>query len=239
MTSPDAGLPPIHDELVARLTADARPVRRLWSPSLRVASWLVLVGAVLAVAMQGGLRLDLAAQFHRPLYVLEVIALLSAGTLAASAALVAAVPGRGDARRLAHYALAVAVLGTAILFCEPASSGVPASSLGTDLRCASCVALFGLLPLVALLVALRRAAPLDGRAAGAYAGGAAFLVGATAVRVACPIDDPIHLLGWHMLPVMLWATLATVLGAAWTMRWRRATLGTARGSRRSANGSRD
>jgi hypothetical protein len=50
---------------------------------------------------------------------------------------------------------------------------------------------------------------------GACAGGAAFLVGAAAVRIACPIDDPAHALTWHMPAIVLWTALSAVAGAAW------------------------
>jgi hypothetical protein len=84
------------------------------------------------------------------------------------------------------------------------------------------VAVYGLLPWAALFAAVARAAPLDGRIVGLYAGGAAFLVGAAAVRVACPIDDTVHVLAWHMPAIALWTLLSSVAGAMWLERWQTA-----------------
>jgi hypothetical protein len=213
------GVPPIHDSLVARLVADALPVRRLWPPALRLAGWLILAVAAVATAMGIGLREDLAAPLRRPLYVLEVAALLGAAGAAAAAALLAAVPGRG-VRRGVRVALVLGAIAAAALLAEPTPAVGPSLA---GLRCAFCIAMFGLLPWIALFTAVGRGAPLDGRAAGAYVGGAAFLVGAAAVRIACPVDDPLHVLGWHMLPILPWSALSAVAGAAWLTRWRRAT----------------
>ena len=216
------GTPPIHDALVRRLTADLRPVPRLWLPSARLAAWLVLALGVLALAAATGLRQDLGTQLHRPLYLVQIAALLAAGGLAAATGLRAAVPGYGGERRGAELALALAIFGAALLLGEPETSPLaPAVFIATGVRCALCVAMFGLLPWVVLFVAIGRAAPLDGRAVGRYAGAAAVLVGAAAVRLACPIDEPVHLITSHVAPVLLWTSLSAVLGDGWLVRWRR------------------
>ena len=220
------GTPPIHDTLVRRLTADLRSVPRLWRPSARLASWLVLALGVLALAAAAGLRQDLGEQLHRPLYLLQIVALLAAGGLAAATGLRAAVPGYGGERRWAGLAVALAVFGTALLLGEPETNPLaPAVFIATGVRCALCVAMFGLLPWVVLFVAIGRAAPLDGRTVGRYAGAAAFLVGAAAVRLACPIDEPVHLITTHVAPVLLWTSLSAVAGASWLVRWRGAGVG--------------
>jgi hypothetical protein len=69
---------------------------------------------------------------------------------------------------------------------------------------------------------VRRGAPLDAAVAGACAGAAALLFGAAAVRIACPIDEGLHLLTWHTLPIAIGAALSAVVGARWLHRWREA-----------------
>ena len=217
------GTPPIHEALVGRLTADLRPVPRLWRPTARLVVWLGLALVVLALAAALGLREDLGPQLHRPLYLLEIAALLVAGALAATAGLRAAVPGYGGERRRALFALTVGLLGTALLVGEPGPNVLaPAAFMTIGARCAACVAMFGLLPWTALFIAIRRAAPLDGRVVGCYAGAAAFLVGAAAVRLACPIDEPVHLITTHVVPVALWTAVSALAGAGWLVRWREA-----------------
>jgi hypothetical protein len=80
---------------------------------------------------------------------------------------------------------------------------------------------FALVPWLALFVAVRRGAPLNGPVAGAYAGAAAVLFAAAAVRIACPIDAQLHLLAWHTPPIAMGAAFSGVAGARWLDRWRR------------------
>src|SRR4029077_14952597 len=70
--------PPIHDALVARLMADARPVRRLWTPRRRLGLWVAVAVAVLGIAAGVGLRDDLAVQLFRARYLLELALLVGA-----------------------------------------------------------------------------------------------------------------------------------------------------------------
>src|SRR5207249_2213762 len=114
--------PPSHERLVARLIADARPVRPLWSPHARLALW--------------------------------------------PAARIRSVWGF-----VAHGA-----------------------------QCVVSILAFSVLPWTALFLAVRRGAPLDASLAGAYVGAAALLFAAAAVRIACPIDEELHVLTWHTLP---------------------------------------
>src|SRR5207247_7710570 len=91
-------IPPTHERLVARLVADARPVRPLWSPHTRLAVWLVLQALTLGFAVEFGLRQDLGAHLRQPLFLLEVGALIAAGATAAAVAVRAAVHGMAGSR---------------------------------------------------------------------------------------------------------------------------------------------
>src|SRR5439155_12187349 len=102
---------------------------------------------VLAFAAAIGLRRDLGVQLHRPLYLLQIAALVTAGALAAATGLRAAVPGYGGERRRARLALGLAVSGTALLLAEPGTTALaPAVFATTGVRCALCVGMFGLFP---------------------------------------------------------------------------------------------
>jgi hypothetical protein len=170
----------------------------------------------MVIAGTFGLRDDVVDQIRRPLYGFEVATLLLAAAAAAAAALRAAVPGL-DPRRPVGLAVGLASVGLALHLFAPTPRVTDISVLG--LRCAACVGLFGLLPWLALFVAVRRAAPLDGPETGVYLGAAAFLVGAAAVRVACPVDDGLHLLAWHAVPAVAWTAASALVGAAWLGRW--------------------
>jgi hypothetical protein len=213
--------PHIHDALVERLKADLTPVRPLWPPSVRLAAWLVVAGSVIAIAMAVGLRHDLAMQLRQPLYLFELGTLIGASAAAASAALHGAVPGRAT-RRVEYLALILGVVSGGLILSQPPPAAFSVGAfVESGLRCAFYVTMFGLLPWTVILAAVARGAPLEGGATGAWAGGAGFLIGAAAVRVACPIDDSLHVLTWHMAPVVVWATASAGVGAVWLVRWRR------------------
>src|SRR2546428_12857881 len=91
--------PPTHERLVARLVADARPVRPLWSPHTRLALWLALQTLTLGVAVELGLRQDLGDHLRQPFFLLQVGALVVAGAMAAAGAPRRAGAGVGGGRR--------------------------------------------------------------------------------------------------------------------------------------------
>ncbi len=209
-----------HRTVVARLTGELAPVRRLWSPWARLAVWLVVALGTVGIAAAVGLRDDLRIEIDRPRYVIDLAVLLAGAGLAATMALLAAVPGRMGTREARRVGLGLLALAVAAGFLGDRPAWHAAPAFGTDdVRCVVCIAAFGLMPWIALVSALRRAAPLDGRTTALCAGAAAFLVGAAAVRVACPYDDVVHLVVWHGLPVAFWAMASTMVAGTWLARW--------------------
>jgi hypothetical protein len=215
--------PSTHERLVAQLIADAQPVRPLWSPRTRLALWLALQTLTLGVAVEFGLRQDLGDHLRQPLFLLEVEALVVAGAMAAAVALRGAVPGMGSGRLAVAVSLLLGSAAVALVSLEPvvairSSWGFVASGA----QCVICILGYAAIPWTALFVAVRRGAPLDASGVGVCAGAASFLFAAAAVRIACPIDEALHLLTWHAMPVALGATLSGVAGASWLDRWRQA-----------------
>jgi len=88
-----------HQAIVARLLGELTPVRPLWPPWMRLACWLVLAFGVVALAAAVGLRDDLGVEMERPRYLFDLAILLAGAGLAATLALLAAVPGRIGGRR--------------------------------------------------------------------------------------------------------------------------------------------
>jgi hypothetical protein len=206
--------------LVARLIADARPVRPLWSPHTRLAFWLALQVLTLGVAVKFGLRQDLGDQLRQPLFLLEVAALVGAGAMAAAMALRAAVPGMASGRSAVTPSVLLGLAVVVLMSLEPVTTMRSVwSFVASGAQCAACILAFSAIPWTALFLAVRRGAPLNGLVAGAYAGAAAFLSAAAAVRIACPIDEGLHLLASHTLPVAMGAALSAVAGARWLDRW--------------------
>ena len=216
MTRDDLG----HRAAVERLTSELAPVRRLWSPWSRLAAWIVLAVGTVGLAAMVGLRHDLGAQLERSHYVATLAILLAGAGLGATVGLLAAVPGRigrREARGVAAGLLVMAI--TLALLGDGAPMASPRTFVATGVQCFACIALFGVVPWLALYRAAGRAAPIDAATTGLCIGAAAFLVGAAAVRVACPIDDAVHLAVWHGLPVAVWAAASMAIGAKTLERW--------------------
>jgi hypothetical protein len=214
-------LTPSRRALVHRLQAEAAPVRRLWAPGVRFGLWLALVATVGGVVGLSGVRPDLAQQLHDPVYLLETALLTVAGLAAALLALQEAIPGRA-ARRLERIVPFGLVLVAAVLwFRHPMRGDVAVRQfIATGLGCATSTVGLAALPWCALLIAVRRGAPLAPARAGALLGAAAFFMAALLMRARCPLDERLHLLVWHALPVAGGTMLSAVVGLAWLRRWR-------------------
>lgn len=205
----------IHRELVDRLAADLKPVRPLWPVRRRLTLWLAIEIAILTQTLietsnQWRLKLE------HPIYALDIAFFAVAAVIIAAMALRAAVPGRESSRWQIGLAMALAVIGTAMLFATPMRTNLSLSdfaSIGSHCAWATCVK--ALLPWIALWWAVRRGAPGNGAGAGAMVGAAAMLFSFAIMRLDCPLDEPLHLVTWHLGPVLIVTILSMVAGAAW------------------------
>ncbi|HYY05649.1 MAG TPA: NrsF family protein, partial [Candidatus Limnocylindria bacterium] len=183
-------------------------------------AWSMLPLAMLASFVAWHARPDYGAQLRRPLFVLDLASLVLAAAVSAWLALRAAVPGSGPARRDVRLALGLGGVGVLLLAWGPAGAEVALGQfVRAGWRCFLMTALLATPPLAVLLWALRRGAPLAPASAGALAGAGALLASAAAMRIACPVDDPLHLIAWHMVPILLGVALSAFAGAAWLGRW--------------------
>ncbi len=216
MTHPQA-----NDTVLARLVADLRPVRPLHLRR-RLLGWLFLQGLILAVVASQALRPDIAAALHGPAFVIELAVLLSAGGVSAWLAVRTAFPARSPSWRLVGAALALAGVGLILFAAHSRGPDMPAGAFAAGARCLTMTVTLAALPWLVLVALLVRGAPVAPARAGALAGAASLLFAAAGARVACALDDPVHLMVWHGLPVVLGVGLSGVLGAAWLGRWARA-----------------
>ncbi len=83
------------NDLIENLVAQSRPGHRLRKPTWRAGFWLSLALGVLALlAIEHGLRPDLAEQLRRTSFSVSLVASLATGLLAAIASLTASLPDR-------------------------------------------------------------------------------------------------------------------------------------------------
>ncbi|MFI5353622.1 MAG: NrsF family protein [Candidatus Binatales bacterium] len=205
----------LHRAVVERIVAELRPVRRTWPVSVRWALWLSLEAGVLLFLIYHGHRPDLGAQLRNPSYLLGVASFAAAGLLAAAFTLRAAIPGREPRTSEIGFLVLLAGASAMLLFRQPIDGNVPmAQFISTGVPCAIGVATFATVPWLAILWATRRAAPLSGAKAGTLAGAAAFLFTFALMRVACPIDERMHLMVWHLMPALIGTALSACVGAA-------------------------
>jgi hypothetical protein len=205
-----------HRALVRRFAADLKPARRLLSVGVRVGAWLALEVAVLAWVVTHTNNPFMEKLTH-PIYVIEIVFFAGAATILAILALRSAIPGR--TLRAGEAALAVSLLaaGTALLIlAEPVSTASGLSEfIRLGLRCAYETFVFAALPWVALWWLVKRGAPMHGGLSGLLVGGGALFFSFAMMRIACPIDEPLHVLTWHLLPALALTALSTLAGIAW------------------------
>lgn len=207
--------------LIRRLLDEAAPVRRLRTPLARLGLWLLVVATVSGVVGLFGVRPDLGARLRDPTYLLDVTALAAAGMLMAAGALQEAVPGYEARWAARSLGLGLGLTAIVLWFLYPVHGEVTVTQfIATGVGCATKSVVLAALPWCALLLAVRHGAPLAPARAGALAGGAAFLTAALLMRVACAMDEGLHLFVWHALPVAGGTALSAVIGLVWLRRWR-------------------
>ena len=211
-------------DLVHHLAADARPVRVLHHPLWRATLWGIAAAAVLGVlAMQHGVRPDLAEQWQSPSFRLRLCASLATGLLAALACMLAGLPDRS--RRwlllpLPALALWVSGLGYGCLT-DWVSVDSGRMQAGETLRCFATLLLVSLSLSSVLAVMLRHAALLRPRPVLLCAGLAVGGMAASAMSLLHAIDASLMVLIWNIGAAALVVAVDAAVGGralAWLNR---------------------
>lgn len=208
------------EDLIAALAADHRiePPPRLF---LGVALAVALAAAVLALGVTLGFRDDLWQSFVEPTAALRYVLTVALGVPGVRLALVLARPEGPGLARL--WPLAVPVIAALGLFAwayvaTPAGGRQMALVGKTMVVCLVTIPLLSVLPVAAILLALRRGATtapaLAGFAAGLGGGGLAAMVYA----LHCTEDSPLFYVTWYGLAIA-GVTLASTLIGSRILRW--------------------
>jgi hypothetical protein len=206
----------LHQALVDRLVADVSPVRPLRAHRLFFA-WVVLQAVALTALAGHACRPDIGPVLHRPLFVAQVLALMTSGTLAAWLAARGAFPDRaaGPLSVAAVVGLGMAGLIPIVTSTPP----LPASFVARGVPCLTMTVMAAAAPWLALLLLVGRGAPVLPARTGLLAAVAAFLLAAAGMRAACSLDEPLHLLAWHAAPVVGGGAVSALFGAVFLGRW--------------------
>jgi hypothetical protein len=202
-------------DLIARLAAEARPVRRLRPPWMRAALWLAIaLPCVAAVVGNKIVMIDPAQTLADPSFILEQAATLATAVAAALAAFASTVPGfdrRVLLLPLLPLALWLASVGHGCVQ-DWVRLGTDGLTLRPDWECLPYAAVIGIAPAIAIILMLRRGAPLFPRSTlmlGALAVAALGNLGLQAFHLH---DASIMVLTWHLGSVVLLSAVGGLLG---------------------------
>jgi hypothetical protein len=211
------------EELIEAIAKDLKPVTPLPPPALRTTAWLL--GSTLyctALALYGS-GLQIAPVFSETRLWLPLAAALATAAIAAFAAFASVVPGHPQ-RPGAWLLVSAAAVWVATLVATASPSGGLADLAGAseEWECVRWIAVGGALPLGALVLMLRRGAPLRRRATAALAAGAAGALLSVAACVGRPHYDGAVTLLWHGGAIIA-ITLVCVAAAGTVFTWGRAS----------------
>jgi hypothetical protein len=219
------------DDLIRQIASANTPVRPLRPPGARTLIWLAiaLTYVVLVVLLHPytppfrpaavGMRLGI-----------EWLAALATSATAAWAAFCSTVPGYD--RRILWIPAVPALLWVGTLGAGCVSDWLQFGARGLTLRpdweCLPPGVLIGSAPLIAILVMLRRGAPLRPHLSVALAALAVAGIGNAGLRFFHPADATIMILTWHFGVAFALTALAGLLGKA-VLSWRQARARALRG----------
>ncbi|MBV8361947.1 MAG: DUF1109 family protein [Deltaproteobacteria bacterium] len=205
-----------HRALVRQLSSEITPNHPLWPASVRLTLWMVMEVAILAWVMSHTTN-NFVAKMTHPAYAVEIIFFAAAAIICAELALKSAIPGRTISAKEATIATALVLVGTVILIiAQPMATSDPLGDFARNgRRCAIETIEFGALPWLALWSLVKRGASMSGWLSGLLVGAGALLFSFTVMRIGCPIDEPLHLLTWHLSPALAVIALSTLGGVKW------------------------
>lgn len=206
--------------LIEEMASELEPVRPM--TLRRGLAWVALaIGAtVLAVELVEGLWRGMITGQASAVFWIANGLLLILGLASATSVVVMAGPRVGNRHEAPKWALAaVGVLPIAAL-ASAFESGHAHSPLADPygLECTMHGLTAGLLTAAALVLWLRRGAPVSLNAAGLHVGLAAGALGSLAYGLSCPLDGAMHLGIWHVLPVAIAGALGRLALPA-LLRW--------------------
>lgn len=209
------------EELVKILAADAKPVRRLSSPMVRLLTWLgISIAYAALVVWLMGVRPDIPSKLGDTRFAVELAATFMTSVLAAAAAFCAGCPGRPIWERFAPLpalGLWFWSLGEGC-WRTFAASGAEGLSFRLDFLCLPSILLISVVPGALILKMISQGAPIAPVTTTALAALAAGALGATALRLFHAQDASVMVLVWQFGSVALLAGLGALTGRQ-LLRW--------------------
>ena len=209
--------------MIQQLAGQSAPIRRLAHPWKRSAIWLAIsLPYVAAIAFSKPMDFDLRQMFSDSQFMIEEIAALTTAVAAVVAAFWSIVPGHNRKLLLLPLAPLAVWLGTLGEGClrDWLRLGGTGLQLRIDWDCLPAASVIGIVPAIAIVVMLRRGAPLIPRTTLALAAVAVAGLGNFALRLYHLGDVSIMVLVWHFGSVVLLAFIAGLI-ARHVLNWQR------------------
>lgn len=209
------------DDLITALVTRSRPVPSVPNPARLVGYWLCVAVAILTLlAIEHGLRPDLAAQLRRSDFAISIVAALLTGLLAAIACMNASLPDRSRAWLLLPVPTLVVWLSCIGHGCL--TNWVDLDTVrvapGEVLRCVSTLLMISLPLSAVMFLLLRHAARLRPRLLTVMAGLAVAALTSTAMSLLHPLDATMMVLIWNLGASVVIVAVEALLGGR-VMRW--------------------
>jgi hypothetical protein len=209
------------DDLIGRLTAELRPVRRLPPPGVRAALWIgfaVLVVAACVIVF--GPRHDLMDRMARPHEVAQFAFTIATGVLAAIAAFELSLPDRSERWALLPLPTAILWVGSLGMGClaDMKRMGPEALDVGTSWGCLRFIVLMGVPLALSMVWMLRHAGPIRPVPVAALGGLAGAALSAAGLSLFHHLDAALMVLLWHGGSTILVVAAFVLFGQRWRDR---------------------
>ncbi len=199
-----------HKNLITELSHELTPIKTV---SYGLKEYLmILIGALINGTLGYIIlksRTDLSLVITKPSFILETLILIFLTLSSIDLTVKLSVPG--NARKI-HFIIPAVLLLSWISIITFRMDQSPLSESWIDPTCVRDIFLGGSIPMMILLLYTYRGAPLFR----SYSGLSIFLsgasVGALASQFLCKDSEPFHLLGFHALPLISFATFGLLFG---------------------------
>ncbi|MGY2809965.1 NrsF family protein [Bradyrhizobium sp. USDA 4506] len=202
-------------DLIQSLANAVRPVRVIRPPLFRAACWLLIaLVVVVLLAVEYGLRSDIAIQLRNPSFVVGTTASFLTGALAALSCLMASLPDRSRSwlmLPLPPLAVWMATLGYGCLT-DWVSYDAGSLRMGAAFQCFATVLLVGLPLSASIFVMLRHAARLRPALVTLAAGLAVAGMTSTAMSLLYRLDATIMNLMWNLGTAVVIVIIEAIVG---------------------------
>jgi hypothetical protein len=207
------------EELINRLAQDTATVKPAPHPYMLSLQWMGWAAAYLVVSLLfSGLRPDLAAKLHEPLFVAELAALAGIFVATSLSASLLSFPDMHQLRRVAFAPVIAFVLFVAVMFIAWQADNPPAPLPIHSFECTMGITLVSLLPAAWMFYVMRKFASTHSLLAGCCALLFAFSIGAIWLRLYELNDSIMHVIEWHYLPMIAFGMAGMWLGKV-ILKW--------------------